>query len=83
MGYVGVENETGTLGSSYWFEGAGTAPAVGTDLKVRTLVGGTATFGFQGQISSCTPGEAIVNRVNVNTASTSDTAIAVTECVDN
>ncbi|NCF23347.1 MAG: hypothetical protein GWP60_02310, partial [Gammaproteobacteria bacterium] len=80
---VGVENETGTLGSSYWFEGAGTAPAVGTDLKVRTLVGGTATFGFQGQISSCTPGEAIVNRVNVNTASTSDTAIAVTECVDN
>jgi hypothetical protein len=39
---VGVENETGTLGSSYWFEGAGTAPAVGTDLKVRTLVGGTA-----------------------------------------
>ena len=80
---VGVENETGTLGSSYWFEGAGTAPAVGTDLKVRTLVGGTATFSFQGQISSCTPGEAIVNRVNVNTASTSDTAIAVTECVDN
>ena len=78
---VGVENETGTLGSSYWFEGAGTAPAVGTDLKVRTLVGGTATFSFQGQISSCTPGEAIVNRVNVNTASTSDTAIAVTECV--
>ena len=79
---VGVENDTGTLGSSYWFEGAGTAPAVGTDLKVRTLVGGTATFGFQGQISSCTPGEAIVNRVNVETASTSDTAIAVTKCVD-
>jgi uncharacterized repeat protein (TIGR01451 family) len=78
---VGVENETGTLGSSYWFEGAGTAPAVGTDLKVRTLVGGTATFSFQGQISSCTPGEAIVNRVNVDTASTSDTAIAVTKCV--
>jgi len=80
---VGVENDTGSLGSSYWFEGAGTAPAVGTDLKVRTLVGGTATFSFQGQLSSCTPGEAIVNRVDVDTASTSDTAIAVTECVGN
>ena len=80
---VGVENDTGSLGSSYWFEGAGTAPAVGTDLQVRTLVGGTATFSFQGQISSCTPGEAIVNRVNVETADTTDTAIAVTECVGN
>lgn len=80
---VGVEDESGSIGASYWFEGAGTAPAVGTDLKVRNLDGGTATFTFQGQISGCSAGEALVNRVNVDTADTSDTAIAVTQCVAN
>lgn len=31
---VGVENADGSVGSAYWFEGLGTAPRVGTDLKV-------------------------------------------------
>ena len=79
---VGVENDTGTTGSSYFFEGAGTAPAVGTDLMVEQSTGGTATFGFQAIIDDCDEGDAIVNRVNVTTADTVDTAIAVTQCVE-
>jgi len=80
---VGVENDTGTVGSSYFFEGAGTAPAIGTDLMVEQSTGGTATFTFQADIDRCAGGEVIVNRVDVATADTADTAIAVTQCVDN
>ncbi len=36
---VGVENSDGTIGDSYYFNGAGTAPVIGVDLKV------VATFG--------------------------------------
>lgn len=79
---VGVENETGTVGSSRFFESAGTPPAVGTDLMVEQLIGGIATFTFQAEIDDCEEGEAIVNRVNVTTAGTADTAIAVTQCVE-
>ena len=79
---VGAENATGTLGDSYYYNGAGAAPAVGTDLAVVSTAGGTATFTFQAEVDSCTPGEAIVNRADVSTASSSDTAIAVTECVE-
>jgi hypothetical protein len=81
-GTVGVENADATNGFTYYFEGAGTAPAVGTDLLVGAQTGGTATFTFQAEIDDCTTGEAIVNRADVDTASTSDTAIAVTECVE-
>jgi hypothetical protein len=48
---------------------------------IQQVTGGTATFTFQAEIDSCTAGEAIVNRADVNTADTSDTAIAVTQCV--
>jgi uncharacterized repeat protein (TIGR01451 family) len=78
---VGAENASGGDGDSYWFEGAGTAPAVGTDLLVGTKVGGTATFTFQAVIGKCKAGEAIVNRVNLSGA-TDETAIAVTQCVE-
>lgn len=30
---VGIENATGTAGATYYFDGTGTAPAVGTDLQ--------------------------------------------------
>ena len=78
---VGAENASGSDGDTYWFEGAGTAPAVGTDLLVGGTVGGTATFTFQAVIGKCKAGEAIVNRVNLSGA-TDETAIAVTQCVD-
>jgi uncharacterized repeat protein (TIGR01451 family) len=78
---VGVENDSGRAGSSYFFEGAGIAPAVGSDLMVEQVVGGTATFSFQAVIDDCKEGEVIVNRADVSTRGTSDTAIAVTRCV--
>ena len=39
---VGVENADGQIGSSYFFQGAGIAPAVGTDLRVVALFNGVA-----------------------------------------
>lgn len=78
---VGVENDTGTVGSSYYFEGVGTAPVVGADLQVDVTIGGTATFTFQAEATDCPAGDAIVNRADVTTATTADTAIAVTRCV--
>ena len=81
-GTVGVENNLGTLGYSRYFDGTGTAPEVGTDLLVSLQTGGTATLAFQAEIRKCNPGEAIVNRANVTSGSSSDTAIAVTQCVD-
>jgi uncharacterized repeat protein (TIGR01451 family) len=79
---VGAENATGTIGDSYFYNGAGTAPVVGTDLTVNQLTGGTATFTFQAEVDDCTTGEAIINRADVTTADSSDTAIAVTQCVE-
>jgi uncharacterized repeat protein (TIGR01451 family) len=78
---VGAEDSTGSNGRSYWFEGTGTAPAVGTDLAVVTQPGGTATFGFQAMIDHCDDGDAIVNRASLSGA-TEETAIAVTQCVN-
>jgi uncharacterized repeat protein (TIGR01451 family) len=81
FGTVGVENSMGTLGDSYFYDGAGTPPVAGTDLLVSVLQGGTATFSFQAEIDDCKRGKAIVNRANVTTDDTSNTAIAVTKCV--
>jgi len=81
-GTVGVENDTGTVGDSHWYNGAGTPPAVGADLVVESQTGGTATISFQATIDQCDAGDAIVNRADVTTASTAEAAIAVTVCVD-
>ena len=70
------------MGESQWRNGAGTPPAVGADLQVVSTQGGTATISFQAEIDECTAGDAIVNRADVTTASTADTTIAVTVCVD-
>lgn len=77
---VGVENADGGVGSSYFFNGAGTEPVVGTDLMVEQLIGGTATFTFQAQVDGCDEGSAIVNRANVSSRDQGETAIAVTTC---
>lgn len=79
---VGAENSGGDQGFNYYVNGTGTPPATGVDLQIALQTGGTATFTFQAEIDSCKDGEAIVNRANLTTGSTSDTAIAVTECVD-
>ena len=77
---VGAENVTGTSGSNYYFDGAGTFPIEGDlgDLKVQELIGGTATVNFQME-ANCSV-EAIVNEATVSTDSQSERAVAVTRC---
>ncbi len=80
---VGVENENGTVGDSYYTNGTGTAPAVGTDLKVNASLGGTATVNFQAELKQCYSGGKIkVNEVNMLAGVAEDKAIAVTNCSD-
>lgn len=78
---VGVENENGTVGDSYYTNGTGTVPVVGTDLTVNTSVGGTATVNFQAEMKGCSTGGAIkVNEVIMLAGGVEDKAIAVTNC---
>ncbi len=76
---VGVENATGTVGDSYFFNGVGTPPAVGTDLEVFTTIGGTATFGFSVTVDECAdPG--IVNEAQISNHGDKERAIATSTC---
>lgn len=75
---VGAENSSGSIGSSYFYNGAGTAPAVGTDLSVLTLPGGSATLGFQ--VTTDCSEEAVVNKAELSSDGSSETATAVTVC---
>jgi hypothetical protein len=43
---VGVENNTGDAGFTYYYNGSGTELAVGTDLKAGAVPGGMADFNF-------------------------------------
>jgi uncharacterized repeat protein (TIGR01451 family) len=91
-GTVGVENSDGTIGSSYFYNGAGTAPMAGDELIFEILNGGTATINFEAEIKKChaakgskkskgSKSSAIINRTNITADGVSETAIAVTECV--
>lgn len=75
---VGAENSTGTVGTSYFYNGNGTAPVVGTDLLVSTLNGGSATLGFQ-VVADC-DADAVVNRGELSNDGGDEAAIAVTQC---
>lgn len=81
---VGAENASGTVGTNYFFDGAGTAPAVGTDLLVSSVDGGSATLGFQ-VTAKCRGGryhrnKLIINKATLNSSSKNEQAIAVTSC---
>jgi uncharacterized repeat protein (TIGR01451 family) len=75
---VGAENVAGNVGTSYFFNGAGTAPAVGTDLLVESLPGGSATLGFQ--VTTDCSEDTIVNQGDLTSGENSESAIAVTAC---
>jgi uncharacterized repeat protein (TIGR01451 family) len=75
---VGAENTTGTDGASYFFNGAGTPPAVGVDLGVVVLPGGSATLGFQ-IVTDCSA-DPTVNEGELTNGANSERAIAVTTC---
>ena len=75
---VGAENADGTNGSNYFYNGNGTAPAIGTDLHVNTLNGGSATLGFQ-VVTDCSD-DVVANIADLSSATADETAIAVTQC---
>jgi len=87
---VGAENATGTVGTSYFFNGTGTAPEVGTDLFVSSVDGGSATLGFQAT-AKCrsrhhrygyhrAKSKLIINKASLSSSSANEEAIAVTAC---
>jgi hypothetical protein len=75
---VGAENASGTLGDSYYYNGAGAQAAVGTDLEVVSVAGGSATLGFQ-VVTDCSVNPT-VNTGETENAGNTETAIAVTTC---
>lgn len=75
---VGAENDSGTIGSTYYFDGAGTVPVVATDLAVTTVQGGQAELGFQ-VVTDCSE-ELVINRAAMSAADANAQAIAVTAC---
>ncbi len=77
-GTVGAENGAGTVGMSYFYNGAGTAPVEGDELLVQTLNGGSATLGFQ-VVADC-DADAVVNRGELSNDGGDEAAIAVTQC---
>jgi len=79
---VGVENDTGTAGDSYFYNATGTDPVVGQDLQIQAATGGNATFNFLAQVDFCAQ-DAIVNRADLTTLDAAESAIAVTACMSN
>jgi len=74
---VGAENAAGTVGDAYYYNGAGTPPAVGTDLLVGALPGGTATLGFE-VVTDCS--ETAINVADLSSDDTAESASAITTC---
>ena len=77
-GTVGAENASGSVGTSYFYNDAGTAPVEGDELLLSLLDGGSATLGFQVE-TSCSDA-LTVNQADLSTADADETAIAVTSC---
>lgn len=74
---IGAENHTGTVGDTYYHNGAGTLPGPGSSLKVNALTGGTATFNFDAT-ANC-DSDVIVNEASISSGDQSERAIATTE----
>jgi len=77
-GTVGAENAQGTVGTSYFFNGAGTAPLAGDELLLSTVEGGSATLSFDVKVKRCR--DLIINEANLSNGENGEMAIAVTRC---
>ncbi len=79
---VGVENDDGTSGASYYHNGTGMEPVVGVDLQITTSTAGMATLEFQGEITHCKrKSERLkVNEVEMTSNGVSEMAYATTTC---
>lgn len=77
-GTVGAENSSGTVGMNYFYNGSGTAPVQGDELRVATLTGGEVTLSFE-VIADCSK-EFVVNRATASATGVNEAAIALTKC---
>jgi hypothetical protein len=75
---VGAENADGTVGDTWFFDGAGADSSNGPDLGVIATPGGTATLGFQ--VTTDCSEDTIVNESDLSSGSANENAIAVTTC---
>jgi len=78
-GTVGAENVQGTVGTSYFFNGIGTAPVAGDELLLSTVDGGSATLSFDVKVRRCRD-DLIINEANLVNGEDGEMAIAVTSC---
>jgi uncharacterized repeat protein (TIGR01451 family) len=78
-GTVGAENADGTIGDTYYFDGTGTYPSFGVNLKVECRMSGAAPQAFSFQVQPVLPGTMILNEIEVSDGSTTHTAWAATE----
>lgn len=74
---VGIENETGTVGDTRYFNGEGTLPSFNNDLLVTSTPGGSASLGFKA-IANCQE-EVVVNKAEISNDNKSVKAIASTK----
>ncbi|UAA37943.1 S8 family serine peptidase [Paraneptunicella aestuarii] len=77
---VGIENESGTTGTSVYYNGQGTLPTAGSELKAQNVVGGTASFTYQATVDKCKRHKGIVSEVTVTSGTVTEKAIATSSC---
>ena len=80
---VGIENATGTIGTTTYFNGVGTAPAAGSELQVATVQGGAATISYEATVSKCKKRDGIVSNVTLTSGTVTENAFAATVCSKN
>lgn len=78
---VGAENDDGTVGDTVFYNGSGTAPAVGADWEVANVPGEDASFTFQVMADDDPAPEnpQIINTVEVSHAAGSEVFLAWVE----
>jgi uncharacterized repeat protein (TIGR01451 family) len=74
---VGAENTDGTVGDTWYFNGAGTPVAANDELAVLGTPGGSATLGFEVE-ADCS--QTAINQADLSNSAGDETAIAVTTC---
>jgi len=78
---VGVENDTGTTGSTVYFNGTGAVPVADSELQVASLTGGSAVLTFDAEVKKCRTRKGIISRVDITSDNGTDSVIAATTCV--
>ncbi len=78
---VGLENASGTIGHSFFYDGQGVAPTTNDELIVNIGEGGKAVLEFQAIAKRCRDNaKTKTNHVTLSSDDVQENAIAVTQC---